>query len=242
MVHRASESSCPRPYRRSPARVNDGRMSASVTRVAEPPSATSKEASRKRATRSRSKSPARRYSARASVVSKIGSGHARAVVEVEAALLLVRLVVGREEDHRPVEQRELVDRARVVGHEHVADEHQLVDVGVVRDVDGEVREVRADGRLRADERMEPDQQDVVVAEGRLEDAEVEVVGRVGVGDGVAAEGRRVEDDPPAVVEAVALRGPPRASGRSAPPRRGRPSAGCRGRERKRSSGWRNASA
>ena len=74
MVHRASESSCPRPYRRSPARVRDGRMSASVTRVAEPPSATSKEASRKRATRSRSKSPARRYSASAAVVSKIGPG------------------------------------------------------------------------------------------------------------------------------------------------------------------------
>src|SRR4029078_2465854 len=41
------------------------------------------------------------------------SGHAGAIVEVEAALALVGLVVGREEDHRAGEQRVLEDRARV---------------------------------------------------------------------------------------------------------------------------------
>ena len=40
------ESSCRGRYRRSPARVSDGRMSSSVTRVAEPPSATSNVAAR----------------------------------------------------------------------------------------------------------------------------------------------------------------------------------------------------
>ncbi len=51
--------------------------------------------------------------------------------------------------------------------------------------------------------MEPDQQDVIRAEGIAQDGEIEVVGRVGVRDAVAAERRGVEDDPPPVGQAVA---------------------------------------
>ena len=92
-------------------------------------------------------------------------GDAGPVVEVEPALALVGLEVGGEEDHRPAEQRELVDDARVVGDEDVADEQQLVDVGVVRDVDREAGELRVDRRALPDERVASDQDDVIAHRG-----------------------------------------------------------------------------
>ncbi len=51
--------------------------------------------------------------------------------------------------------------------------------------------------------MEPDEQDVVLAEDRAHDVEVEIVGRVRGRDRVAAERRRVQDHPPAVGQPVA---------------------------------------
>ena len=111
------------------------------------PSATSNDSARKRATRSRSNSPAR--SQRGELVGRLehGARNAGAVVEVEATLASYAVVVRGEERHRPAEERVLVDRAGVVGDEDVADEHQLVDVRVVGDVDR--RTSAAPGRVAA---------------------------------------------------------------------------------------------
>ena len=140
------------------------------------PSATSNESARKRATRSRSKSPAR--SQRGELLGGLedGPGDARPEVEVEAPLVEVVVVVGGEEGHRPAEQRELEDRAGVVGDEDVADEHQLVDVRMVGHVDRERREVRRDRLRLADERVQAQEQHVIRAELAMEDPEVEVLG------------------------------------------------------------------
>jgi len=59
------------------------------------------------------------------------------VVEVEASFTFIGRVIGCQEADGSVEQRELVDGARVVRHQHVADEHQLVDVAMIGDVDSE---------------------------------------------------------------------------------------------------------
>ena len=150
-----------RVQRRSSTRGGSPRSAGSTTRSTNRseawPSATSNDAARERARRAPRRSPRRARTPRApSVVSKIGPGHARPEVDVEAALALVGVRIRGEERHRPAEQRVLEDRARVVGDEQVGDEHELVHVGPVGDVDREGREIRVDRRGPADERVEAD--------------------------------------------------------------------------------------
>ena len=86
-----------------------------------------------------------------------GPGDAGPEVEVEPALALVRVRVRGEEGHGPPEERELEHRARVVGDHEVGDEHQLVHVRPVRDVDGKPGHGRGDDGPLPHERVEAQQ-------------------------------------------------------------------------------------
>ena len=193
-----------------------GRMTSSTIRAVECPSTTSNDAFANASTRVDVEVV---RLDRGGELRSRGEDRARQVggkVQVEAALAAVRVVVGGQERDRATEERELVDRARVVGHEDVGDEHQLVEVRVGGRVDRERGEVRRDDQRVAHERMQLEQDGVVVAQDVVHDAQVEQVVVARLADRGAAERRRVEDDPAAVREAVSRLDPregPVAAGR-----------------------------
>ena len=119
-----------------------------------------------------------------------------AVVDVEVAARDVLLEIEREEEHRPVLGRELEDDRRVVGHEQVDREQQVVDVDRRgRSVDDPVAQGLRDLERLAHERVHPDDADRVLLDAHgVQGLVVEQLHRVrGALRAVAAEGRREQD-------------------------------------------------
>ena len=160
-----------------------------------------------------------------SVSAHLGPDHLRAEVEVQARIPLVRLEVVDQQHERPVQERPLEDRRRVVGHEHVGQRQPVVHVAR-RDPRRRRSRPSAASSGRGWVRLED--QRVVGGSARPERTAVERR-RARAWRAPAAERRRVQDDPPARERRVG-REQPRPRRRRAPPcRRSGPCAACRGR-------------
>ena len=109
-------------------------------------------------------------------------------------------MIGGEENDGPAEQRELEDRARVVGDEDVRDEHQLVHLGMVGHVDDE--RICRRRPPAAYERMRPDEKDVILAQRPPQHPDIETPRITSLRGPVPTEGRRIEDDAPPVAQAI----------------------------------------